>query len=406
MPEQDDNSQISTSDTYTETTHRSWGQKLADSIKGVAIGGIMIVVSAGALFWNEGRSVQTIKSLAEGRGSVVTVEPGKVDAQNEGKLVHVSGELKTAAPLSDPEFGITVNAVQLVRKVEMYQWEEEKREETRKETGGGETKVTTYRYTQKWVDHAIDSSRFKTPGGHQNPQFLYGRKSVVAQDATLGAFRPTDNVLSRLPSSSPLPVDAALAPSIGAKLGKPVQVVGGVIYLAVDPKSPRLGDIRVSYSVAKSGLSTFLGRQAGTDIQYYKTKAGDELLFARTGAVTADDIFKQAASENRIITWILRGVLALVMFIGFTAILSPLVAVADVVPFIGNILSAGASFVAFMLTAILAPLVIAIAWLYYRPLVSLAVLAGGGVIAFLAGRLAKSRADAKRQAAPVPTPAR
>lgn len=401
MPEQDDNLQTPVSDSYTETTHRSWGQKLADSIKGVAIGGVMVVVSAGGLFWNEGRSVQTIKSLAEGRGAVVTVEPGKIDAQNEGKLVHVSGDLKTGAPLTDPEFGITANAVQLVRKVEMYQWEEEKREETRKETGGGETKVTTYRYNQKWVDHAVNSSRFKTPAGHQNPQFLYGRKSVVAQDATLGAFKPTEGALRHLADSTTLPVDAALAQPIAAKLGKPVQVVDGVVYMAADPKSPRIGDIRVSYTIAKAGLSTFLGRQAGTDIQGYKTKAGDELLFARTGAVTADDIFKQEASANRLLTWGLRGVLALVMFIGFAAIFSPLVAVADVVPFIGNILGAGTSFIAFILTAVLAPLVIAVAWLYYRPLVSLAVFAGGAIVAFLVSALAKSRAAAKRQV-PVP----
>jgi hypothetical protein len=404
MPEQDDAFQSPVSDTVTETTHRSWGQKLADSIKGVAIGGVMVVASVVGLFWNEGRSVQTIKSLAEGRGAVVSVEPGKIDAQNESKLIHVSGDLKTGAPLTDPEFGVTATAVQLVRKVEMYQWEEEKREETKKELGGGETKVTTYRYAQKWVDHAVNSSRFKTPAGHQNPTFLYGRKSVVAQDATLGAFKPTEAALRHLSASTPMPIDAALTQQIAAKLGKPVQVVDGVVYLAENPKSPRIGDIRVSYSIAKAGTSTFLGRQSGTDIQGYKTKAGDELLFARTGAVSADDIFKQEASANRLLTWVLRGVLALVMFIGFAAIFSPLVAVADVVPFIGNILGAGTGFIAFVLTAIIAPLVIAIAWFYYRPLVSLAVLAGGAIVAFLVSMMAKSRAAAKRQAA-APQPA-
>ena len=47
-------------------------------------------------------------------------------------------------------------------------------------------------------------------------------------------------------------------------------------------------------------------------------------------------------------------------------ILNPLVVVADVVPFIGNVLSAGAGVVSLALTAVVAPVVIAIAWLWYR----------------------------------------
>ena len=52
------------------------------------------------------------------------------------------------------------------------------------------------------------------------------------------------------------------------------------------------------------------------------------------------DMFAAAQRENRIMTWLLRlgGIIA--MFLGFTLILNPLVVVADVVPFIGNMLQA------------------------------------------------------------------
>ena len=69
---------------------------------------------------------------------------------------------------------------------------------------------------------------------------------------------------------------------------------------------------------------------------------------------------------------------------------------------IGSILSAGAGIVSLVLTAILAPLVIAIAWFWYRPLVSVAVLAGGLVLAYGFRRMASQRAATRRTTQPVP----
>jgi len=57
------------SDSYTETTQKSWASRIGESIKGVLIGLVLIVGSVIGLFWNEGRAVQTAKSLAEGLAS-------------------------------------------------------------------------------------------------------------------------------------------------------------------------------------------------------------------------------------------------------------------------------------------------------------------------------------------------
>src|SRR5262249_28783861 len=109
---------------------------------------------------------------------------------------------------------------------------------------------------------------------------------------------------------------------------------------------------------------------------------------------------------NRIMTWILRLVGVIAMFIGFLLILNPLVVVADVVPFIGNILSAGAGVVSLVLTAVVAPVVIAIAWLWYRPLVSVVVLAVGLGLAYGFKRLAHRKVAAQApQQAPAPASA-
>jgi hypothetical protein len=85
-------------DTFTEVTTRSWRSRIVESIKGVLFGFVLILGSGAALFWNEGRAVQTQRSLTEGAGVVIDIDPAQVDPANEGKLVHVSGDMRAPAP--------------------------------------------------------------------------------------------------------------------------------------------------------------------------------------------------------------------------------------------------------------------------------------------------------------------
>jgi hypothetical protein len=139
-----DNSSGGFTDSFTETTSTGWFSRIGQSIAGVLFGIVLILGSGVLMFWNEGRAVQTARSLAEGQGVVVDVDAARVDPGNDGKLVHVTGDLKTTAPLNDPEFGVSVPAARLVRTVEMYQWKEDSHTEKSKNFGGSEEPVTTY----------------------------------------------------------------------------------------------------------------------------------------------------------------------------------------------------------------------------------------------------------------------
>jgi hypothetical protein len=143
-----------------------------------------------------------------------------------------------------------------------------------------------------------------------------------------------------------------------------------------------------------------IGGQAGTDFAEYQTKAGDRLLMVRSGTLTAGEMFKAAEEENRILTWVLRAVGIVAMLIGWMLMMRPLVVLADVIPFLGNVIGAGTGLVALLVTAVVAPVVIAIAWLWYRPLVSLGVLVVGGAVAYGIRMLAARRHAAR--AAPAP----
>src|SRR5580692_3300175 len=144
-------------DSYTEFGGRSWGSRLIESIKGVLFGLVMFIVAFPVLFWNEGRAVQTAKSLEEGASEVVSVTADSVENTNEGKLVYVTGDATTTETLSDPEFGVTVSALKLQRVAEMYQWKESRNSHSEKKIGGGETTVTSYKYEKVWSPKLINS---------------------------------------------------------------------------------------------------------------------------------------------------------------------------------------------------------------------------------------------------------
>jgi hypothetical protein len=55
-------------DSFTERTRTSWFSRIGKSIAAVLFGLVLLAGSSVLLFWNEGRAVQTERSLAEGRG--------------------------------------------------------------------------------------------------------------------------------------------------------------------------------------------------------------------------------------------------------------------------------------------------------------------------------------------------
>src|SRR5262249_55627914 len=165
---------------------------------------------------------------------------------------------------------------------------------------------------------------------------------------------------------------------------------------------PRIGDIRISYQLTPAGAVSIVGRQTGGDFTEDQTNAGDRLLMVRAGTLSAARMFKEAARENTIPTWVFRAVGALFLYLWVMLILGRLVGVADFVPLIGSVLGAGASIVSLALTAVIAPVVIAIAWFWYRPLVSIIVITIGLGIAYGLHRMAGRKAAAAK---PAPAPA-
>lgn len=386
-------------DTYTEVTRRSWGSKLGGSIKGILGGILMILVAVALLWWNEGRAVTTTRSLKEGARTVISVSADRADSVNEGKLVHLTAEATTSETLADPQCGVQAQAIALRRTVEMYQWEEKSKSETKKKLGGGEETVTTYTYEKKWSEDPIDSARFKKPEGHGNPgRFHIESETWRAGTVTLGAFTLSPGLVSQMGTFEPVPPPDPYRVHIPAAQGRRAQVSSSYLYFGYNPDRPDIGDLRISFSKVRPATVSVVARQAGATLAAYQTKAGRPIQMLSMGVLPAEAMFKSAQQSNTMLTWLLRAIGFVLIFAGLNALLRPLVVLGDVVPFVGNIIGKGTAAVSFLGAAVIAFVVIALAWITHRPLLGIGLLA----VALVALVLILRRKRARTQPPPMP----
>ena len=191
-----------------EETTTSWGSRVGQSFKGILFGFVLIIASIALLFWNEGKTIKREKALTETGSVAVSVKSDSIDAANEDKVIHLSGDVTTDSILSDPDFNVNINALKLVRNVEMYQWKENQETKKERTSGGGEKEVTTYTYSKTWSPTLIDSSAFKE-AGHENPVAMpFVSEEFVAANANLGAFSLTSEQIENLGPEEELDVTA------------------------------------------------------------------------------------------------------------------------------------------------------------------------------------------------------
>jgi hypothetical protein len=366
-------------DSYTEYGGRSWGSRLIESIKGILIGFVMFIAAFPVLFWNEGRAVQTAKSLGEGASEIVSVTSDNVETTNEGKLVYVTGDATTTDTVSDPKFGVTVSALRLERVAEMYQWKESKTSNSQKHLGGGETTVTNYKYEKVWSPKLIHSGGFKQASGHENPQTMPVTNATwTAKSVTLGGFTMPDALIDKMDKTESIAVDEKTASNAAPDVQNRFKLQQGRYYLGENPAAAAVGDTRVTFKVVRPATVSIVARQVANTFEAFQAKAGGSILLLTYGTVSPDAMFKTAEKANKTLTWVLRAAGFLLIFIGLFLIFNPLAVVADVVPIFGSLLRASVAGFVGLVTAALSLVTISVAWLTYRPLFGLVLLVLAG----------------------------
>ena len=393
----------------TETTTISWGSRLGSSIKGIVVGLALFIVGFPVLFWNEGNSVKTAKAIDEGEGACVALESNaKVDPEMNGKLVHMTGRADTKDVLTDDAFGVSATAIRLSREVEMYQWIEDSETKEKKKLGGGVERTTTYTYRKDWSSHVIDSGDFKEQG-HDNPGSMeFASEEKSAANVMFGAFRLSDRQVSRIGASQAFqfPADFTCRVERVQMQGKTILVPNAETRRNPLNKrdvasQPRIGDMRVTFRVIYPHDISLIAKQRGDTFVDYTAKNGKKISYLRDGIADAAEMFESARSGNSFFTWVVRLVGFLMMFFGLSMVLKPLSVLADVLPILGDIVELGAGLVAGLVALVCALVTIAIAWLFYRPVLAIVILVAAAALVWKLMQRRKAAKAAKDASQPV-----
>jgi len=352
----------------TETTTTGWLSRVGSSLVGVLIGIILLPCAIFLLSWNEGRAVTAATGLKRGLSTIVEVSADTINQQNNSKLVYLNGTVSGATPAVDPWNKLSAaGLLRLQRRVEMYQWLERESETTSNNIGGSQTTQKTYTYSLGWAETAVNSAQFKVPAGHQNPAMPLKSQTFDANLVKIGAFTLEKSFVQDLTNFE------AVETLTQAPAGYRVQ--GSVLYKGANPEQPALGDVRVSYSaIAAQTYSIAAQQNNGTLTTYHDAKNDYKIALIEPGVVTAQKLFADQASTEKLITWACRIGGFLLLLFGFNLIMGPLAMLVAFLPFLQGLVGAGTFFIALGLAIPITLITIAIAWIASRPLLGGAIL--------------------------------
>lgn len=169
----------------------------------------------------------------------------------------------------------------------------------------------------------------------------------------------------------------------------------------VNPGAPEVGDVRITWTYIPATVAISVAScQMGNTFTPYVAENGYKVDLLQMGTRSKDLMFQAAKDGNTMWTWILRFVGWFMMYIGLGMILKPLSVLGDVLPIIGNILEFGISIISFFVSSIVTLVVISIAWLFYRPLLGIVLLAAAGGLVWLLIKRKKKSAPAAPAEAP------
>ena len=427
---------------YQEQKTTGYGTRVGNSFKAIGSGLIMFCIGTALLWWNEGRTVKTEKMLDEVGGNYVEMEnPNKKDASLDGELICGTALATTEDSLSDAQFGVGAKAIALHRKVEYYQWVESSEEKSEDKLGGKEVTTTTYTYSKKWVSTPVESSEFKDPA-YQNKNTVLTtveESDQYAENVCFGAYKLNETLIHRISSSEGL--DLAISEDLLKDLDKNAQVAyerfygtkktaskaieqpaettvlsdsakavadslkavndsiiknavnkkdfeyvhqaGNVLYFGRVPGSPEVGDVRVTFEKVVPAKVTVMAVVDGDSFKPYKAENGKRFQTLVMGKRSGDDIIEADKEANNMWLWLLRGVGVLLVIGGLKGIFGFLETILKVVPFIANIFGWGVGVVCTIIGVAWSLIVIAIAWLFYRPILGITLLVIAGFLTWV-----------------------
>lgn len=375
---------------YTETSRTSYGKRLGNSLKGIVIGFVLFIVGTIMLFWNEGNFVKTQKALQEGQKTVIPVaDVSKINPDLNGKFIHASALASTKDTLADDLFGVKEQAIALHRTVAYYQWVEKSKTDTKDKIGGAQEETTTYMYEQEWTRAPVNSSQFKDPQyqGKNSTLAIVDSKSVTATDVSFGAYRLPEFIIDDIQGKSPVKIELGdkdiheLKSRIRKNAGtdsdnsEQIHVSENVVYIGHSSSNPQIGDVRITIEKTDPVIISVLAKVNGNTFEPHYANNGKDISRVAQGALSAENMFAEAHSGNSSLTWIFRLIGLILVIVGLLAMFSIVETLFKILPFLSSIVGVGVGLVVFVVGFSWALLIVAISWMFYRPLIAFLLIA-------------------------------
>ncbi len=315
--------------------------------------GLILFFAAFYVVWiNEGR-VDLSVIAAES----VPVTGESYDAENDGKLVALSGTIEADQFLGDDPYLKPISAIQLNRNAEMYAWEE----------SGDDEEGYSYRLT--WTSSPENSDGFDQPAGHQNPPMEVRSRILKVDDAQIGRYTvlPNDIIFGQVED---LPISEGMVS--GGRVSENYFYQGNA-----SPQAPEIGDIRLSYSAfAADQFATVFGEQQGDRVVSWTD--GESIIY-RGYALDRQGGIDALRTEYLTALWGVRAASLAMFYIGLMMVLNPLTSILGYIPILGNVGKRMIAFAAFVVAFVvwLVTLIIAILFHNLVALIVVLLLVGG-----------------------------
>lgn len=258
-------------DVTVSTVHENFFERMGNAFKGFAAGLILMFFSIPVLWQNEKRNAKYEALISKGQSECRSIDADNCDEANKHWLVHVKGNTTSTKPVDNPQFNVRYEsgAIRLSSSVEIYQYQEEEKSETKeKETiGGGKTTETRKwkEYTARWLASYDSGEKFeKDQYKNSKPDGIQpGSNSKTCERVEYGqGFLLADAELSQLSGDSEAKVDKLVCTKNTGMVWK--HDAGWYHSGKGDMSAPQIGDVRVHFTVLKDGPVTVVGLQTST----------------------------------------------------------------------------------------------------------------------------------------------
>ena len=190
-----------------------------------------------------------------------------------------------------------------------------------------------------------------------------------------------------------------------------VHQASNVLYFGRVPGAPEVGDVRVTFEKVVPAKVTVMAVVDGDTFKPFKAKNGKRFQTLVMGKKSGDEIIDAEKEANNMILWALRILGIMIVIGGLKGIFGFLTTILKVVPFIAGIFGWGIGVVCTVIGIAWSLIIIALAWLFYRPLLGISLLVLAGFLVWVFAFKGKDKmkdlaTKAKNKGAePVPAPA-